>query len=437
MSPQLVVSKGVQKTSMPKNLRMSLFFFMLTACVPLAASTATDFYLDLLQRGTAEVDAGRYDTSITPLRLAAFGLVDSIEHYETAQAYLVVALDKLGKQDEARKAGQRIVAAESIERKFATLALPAPIRAAFATAARKLLSSADVALLTSPPPASIVPKPKTLPQTSATTKPNGTPVVAPPAAPPSISPIPEKEPAKLPATQTQAPATQKPSLPTQRADPPKVVENLKPAQQTPPRTDPPKTSAPAPAQNGGSSQKPSVAETPARKDPPKVSQAPKPSPAVAKPAAAAPPKSTPAAPKPQPAQSVLQPQVRTTPPQPARADVPSRLAAGERALASANLNEARRVYRELLTVAGLDRNELIRIGEGLYRSRDFAPALTAFRRLGTLKAGEEAYRYYIAVALFETGDFVTAKSELAAALPFIEVTPDVQRYRDKIGAARN
>ena len=413
---------------------MSLFFFMLTACMPLAASTATDFYLDLLQRGTSEVDAGRYDTSITPLRLAAFGLVDSIEHYETAQAYLLVALDKLGKQDEARKAGQRIVAAEGIERKFATLALPAPIRTAFSTAARKLLSTSDVALLTAPPQASIVPKPRTLPQTPATTKPNGTPA-APAAAPPSISPIPEKEPAKLPVTQTQA--TQKPSLPTQRADPPKVVENPKPAQQTPPRKDPPKTSASAPALNGGSSQKPSVAETPARNDPPKVSQAPKPSPAVTKPAAVAPPKSTPAAPKPQPAQTVLQPQIRTTPPQPARADVPSRLAAGERALASANLNEARRVYRELLTVAGLDRNELIRIGEGLYRSRDFAPALAAFRRLGKLKAGEEAYRYYIAVALFETGDFVTAKSELAAALPFIEVTPDVQRYRDKIGAARH
>ena len=79
---------------------------------------------------------------------------------------------------------------------------------------------------------------------------------------------------------------------------------------------------------------------------------------------------------------------------------------------------------------------LIRIGEGLYRSRDFAPALTAFRRLGTLRPGEEPYRYYIAVALFETGDFAGAKRELTTALPFIEITPDVQRYRVKIEAAR-
>jgi Flp pilus assembly protein TadD len=403
---------------------MALFFILLTAGVPLVASTATDFYLELLQRGTMEVDAGRYDTSITPLRLAAFGLVDSIEHYETAQAYLVVALDKLGKQDEARRAAQRIVAAEAIERKFAALALPAPIRTAFAVVARKLLSSVDAALLTAPPT-----------QSSVVPKPSGTSIV-PAAQSPSIPQAAPKEPAKLPATQTQTPATQKPSLPTQRVDPPKVVENPKPAPQTPPRKDPPTVRAPQTSQNGSSSQKPAVAETPKRNDPPKVSQLPKPSPPTTT-AAATPPKTTPAAPKPQPEQSVLQPQIRTTSPQPARVDVPTRLAAGERALASANLTEARRVYRELLTVPTLDRDALIRIGEGLYRSRDFAAALTAFRRLGTLKPGEEAYRYYIAVALFETGDFAAAKRELATALPFIEITPDVQRYRDKIGAARN
>lgn len=391
-------------------LQTTLFFVMLSAWIPLCASTATDFYLDLLQRGTAEADAGRYNTSITPLRLAAFGLVDSIEHYETAQAYLAVALDKLGQQEEARRAAQRIVAAEGIERKFATLPLPPSIRTAFGAVARKLLSSVDAAALTAPP------------QTSTAPKRNTSPVVPPQTTSPAA-----------------VPQTQMPPRTAQRNDPPKVAENPKPAPQTqtPPRNDPPKVAAPAPAQNSSSTQKPTVTETPKRNDPPKIAEAPKPTPPATTTAPVTPPKPTPLAPKPQTAQPALQPQIQPAQPQPARIDVASRLAAGERALATANLTEARRIYRELLTVPSLDRNTIIRIGEGLYRSRDFGQALTAFRRLGTLKPGEEAYRYYIAVVLFETGDFAAAKRELAAALAFIEITPDVQRYREKIEGARN
>lgn len=99
---------------------------------------------------------------------------------------------------------------------------------------------------------------------------------------------------------------------------------------------------------------------------------------------------------------------------------------------SGNLIDARRFYRELLAAPGLDHDTLIRIAEGLYRSRDFSGALSAFNRVGVLRRGEEPYRYYIAVAAFETGDTARAKKELAAALPYIEITPDVARYRSKI-----
>jgi hypothetical protein len=115
--------------------------------------------------------------------------------------------------------------------------------------------------------------------------------------------------------------------------------------------------------------------------------------------------------------------------------VSTRLTVSERALNGGNLVDARRLYRELLAAPGLDHDTLIRVAEGLYRSRDFSGALNAFNRVGALRRGEEPYRYYIAVAAFESGDIGRAKRELAAALPYIEITPDVARYRSKIESA--
>jgi uncharacterized membrane-anchored protein len=114
----------------------------------------------------------------------------------------------------------------------------------------------------------------------------------------------------------------------------------------------------------------------------------------------------------------------------------TRLTAAERSLVAGNLSEARRIYRQLVSAPGLDHAFLIRVAEGLYRARDFSGALSAFNRVGTLRGGEEPYHYYIAVASYETGDFARAKKELAAALPYIEVTPDVARYRVKIEGSK-
>ncbi len=298
---------------------------MVTACVPLYAASATEFYVGLLRRGVADVEAGRDADAVTPLRIAAFGLLESIEHYELAEAHLVVAYDRMSQTDAAREAALRIVAAERIEKKFASLGLSSAIRTAFVNAAKKVLSAAEAATLLSasspPPPA----------QTSARA------IVDPPKK-----------------------VAESPSRP--------VVEKY------PAVTTPPKTTLPAP----------------------------KPAPVVQKPAI----------------------------------DVPAKLAAGERALHAANLGEARKVYRELIEAPNLDHASAIRVAEGLYRARDFAGALGAFQRVGNLRSGEEAYRYYIAVAAYETGQFDRAKRELATVLPYIEITPDVERYRAKIEAGR-
>lgn len=333
-----------------------LLLALLLATAPAFAATSTDFYLTLLRRGTADVEAGRNADATTTLRLAAFGLLESVEHYQIAQAYLAVAFDRLGQTEQAREAAQRVMNAERVEKKFRTIALPAPIRTAFDAVAKKVLSANDAAALRGGATGSATP---------ATTT----------TAPPPV---------------------------VDRVD--VVTETRKPAPTTTTTTQPP-------------------VETP------------KPKPPAPKPQQVQPP-----APKAQP--QTTQPQTTTQParPQPAQpqrtVDVPAQFAAAERALVAANITEARRIYRELLGGNGLDHGQLVRLAEGFYRSRDFANVLIAFDRAGTLRPGEEPYRYYMAVAAYESGQYDRARRELAAALPHIELTPDVQRYRVKIEGAR-
>jgi hypothetical protein len=95
-------------------------------------------------------------------------------------------------------------------------------------------------------------------------------------------------------------------------------------------------------------------------------------------------------------------------------------------------DQARRVYLALLNQANVSRHTIAEAARGLYRLGFFADAVEAFRNLGTFNRGEEDLRYYNAVSLFEIGHYDDAKKELACALPYIQVTSDVARYRDKI-----
>ena len=116
-------------------------------------------------------------------------------------------------------------------------------------------------------------------------------------------------------------------------------------------------------------------------------------------------------------------------------EVPARLAEADSALAKNDLVSSRRLYGEVLEAETLDHAVAMRVGEGLYRSRDFKGAVRAFARAGAPQSGEEHFHYYRAVAFYETGDYVNAERELKVALPHIEVTPDVARYRERIEAA--
>lgn len=365
---------------MHKFIRMWALVAVLAGTAGVAsAATPGEFYLGLLRRGTASYDAGRYADAQKQLSIAAFGLVESVDHYQVAQVYLTLTYDKLSDPDRAREAAHRLVLAERVERKYASLPLPAEVRTAFETAAKRLLSASESAMLVrgtamNPPPA-----PATQQRVTASAR-------TPPSTPPprTATTVPQAKPQP-----SQASASPSPTLPEPRTTTPESApQSISPA---PPATKPQATK---PAQT-----------------------------ATTQPRSAPPPTTKPEAPKTAPAK----PSTTLT-----ASEVATRLTAAEKRLNAGKLDDARRSYRELLGAPGLERETLIRIAEGLYRARDFASALTAFHRVGTLRRGEEAYRYYIAVALYETGDVARAKKELAAALPYIEVTPDVARYRTKI-----
>lgn len=316
--------------------RLALLAFLLSGAANAIASTSTDFYGSLLDRGVSSFHAERYQEASTYLKLAAFGFVDSIDRYQTAQVYLTLSYDRLGDVEKARDAARRVIAAERIQPRFATLTLPAGIGSSFDALVIRFLGSADSAFLKRPAPAPAQPQ---------------TPV------------------------QKPQPAQQKP----QQVAP------------TPPVTTPAATPSKPPVV-----EKPAVKETPPR---------PAASPAPTAPKAVSP------------------------------LDANALLVAGERAVASAQLTEARRAYRSLLDAPGVTRETLIRVAEGLYRARDFEGSLLAFAKVGTLRRGEEPYHYYMAVACYETGKYAKAKVEMDAAIPFIEITPDVARYRAKIDAS--
>jgi hypothetical protein len=86
-------------------------------------------------------------------------------------------------------------------------------------------------------------------------------------------------------------------------------------------------------------------------------------------------------------------------------------------------------------VAAAARTAALQHARDLARGEQFRAALVAFDQLGPLTTGESAYRYDRAVALYELGRYAEAKEELAAALPYVAPSTEVERYRAKIEGA--
>lgn len=391
---------------MRKFLLTPLTAILVALAIPVQAATPSEFYVNLLRRGIADVESGEYARATDPLRLAAFGLVDSIEHYETAQIGLTIAWQKLGRAEAARDAARRVIAAQRVERRYAGLTISPSLRTEFEKAAAGYLTAVELAEL----------KPRLAAQQQSA------PASAAqrPAMPDRVAQ--QNAPESAPQQSASTPAAGNPQQTAQQQPKSQPAETQTRPTEKPSTQPPATTSAPAPEQAKATADE-SARPRPATTDavtPRQQKPAESPAPAPVRSRAAENNTATSQPPSQKPVLS---------------ADaIASRMVAADIALQNSQLETARKLYREVLDSSGLERRTLLRLAEGLYRSRDFANALLAFEQLGPLTRGEEPLHYYAAVALYETGRYAEAKSELAAALPHIEISNDVSRYREKIEA---
>jgi hypothetical protein len=161
----------------PKGIRMSLRrCALLLSCwllIPAAAPAASDddFYQRLYQRGMTHFAAADYATAFRELRSAAFGFVEKVEQFETAQSYACIAAHRLGHDSEARDSLMRIVSAEKVQPHFRSIKLPDDARAEVDAVAANLLTAEEAALLgvtAAAKPAVDVPTPTKRPNVAVT-----------------------------------------------------------------------------------------------------------------------------------------------------------------------------------------------------------------------------------------------------------------------------
>jgi len=423
--------------------------------VLLTAFTAAgqDFYANRLQRGIAEFQRGQFEAAAQDLRMAAFGLVDSIPDYETAQIYLTLANRKLDRKDDASVAAEKVVHAERIEAVFRTLKIDPQVRADFEAALPKIVSAQ--ALARTPTFAALA-------------------GVSPPRAP---------QPAVTPATQ---PAERRPSEPNAAeravaalragdgAAARRLAENAIAGDYT-------NALAHAVLANLGwtASDWNSVAEhygivrtrrrltneenaafyvalvrsgrtadaagvrrvlPPAVLAMPLVSQM---SAATTMPpsmaAQASPPPSAPA-PQPQPQPRQVSPLVAIAKQKPSDAtatrDLAAELVEADRLLREGKIPAARDAYLRLTLQPAVNRELSLEIAKGLNRTSSFRASSSEYRKLYPLKRGEEMHMLYEAENRYELGELIAAKQILAAALPALPKSREADLYREKIERGR-
>ncbi|MGA8806344.1 MAG: hypothetical protein WB973_00610, partial [Thermoanaerobaculia bacterium] len=92
---------------------------------------AQNFYETRFQSGVVDFNRGAYARAADELRVAAFGRVDDIPSYITAEVYLAVTNDRLEHADDARTSALKVLQAERITPSYAALKLPPDVRASF------------------------------------------------------------------------------------------------------------------------------------------------------------------------------------------------------------------------------------------------------------------------------------------------------------------
>ncbi|HXH94442.1 MAG TPA: hypothetical protein VNN25_22890 [Thermoanaerobaculia bacterium] len=111
----------------------------------LLAGGVDEFYERLYTRGMADFRTADYQLAYTELHKAAFGFVEEIEKFETAEVYAAIAANRLGHSGEARDALLRIAAAEEVQPHLRSMTIPDDLRAELLRAAATLLTKKEAA----------------------------------------------------------------------------------------------------------------------------------------------------------------------------------------------------------------------------------------------------------------------------------------------------
>ncbi len=161
---------------------------------------------------------------------------------------------------------------------------------------------------------------------------------------------------------------------------------------------------------------------------PVASPAPEPVTVVSTPAPETPP------PPPPPPSPLPAPAPQPQPAPPSVVNIAEALRQADALAASGRTTEAATLYGAVARSPSASREAIAAAATGLYRTGDFAGAAAAFGRLGTFLRGEEDLRFYDAVSLYETGRYDEARRQLDCAIPFLQITDEIARYRAKIEA---
>ena len=337
------------------------------------ALQAQEFYSDLLQRGIIDTQRGSWAKAANELRIAAFGSMFDMSQYLTAQIYLAVVSDHLGREDDARAAVAKALQAERVSPVYAKAPIDASTRQAFEQLLPKLVTPDRYAGL------------------SAFSRGRTTNVA-------QVAPVPMPPP--TPVVQTPAP------VPVSRPVPPPVVAP------EPKYVPPPAPVMPKPVPQPPAPQPQHVVQTaPAPQPPPQPQRQPQPA-MNASPLAAA---------------------ARRAPSQsPHFADFAALVADAQRLLNEGKMIAARQAFGAIARTPEAPRSALLDAAKGLSQTDAWSDSTALYAKLFPLQKGEEPHYFYEAVNRFELGEIATARDLLHRALPYVGNSREVALYRGRI-----
>ena len=474
-------------------LRPLVALLSILTAVPVLAQS---FYETRFQSGVVDFNRGAYARAADELRVAAFGRVDDIPSYITAEVYLAVTNDRLEHAEDARTAALKVLQAERITPSYAALKLPPDVRASFEQLLPALLTRDQLAnvpafaRLAAQAPAVQSGAPRTSRHTAVVPTPTKQPNVA-VTAPRNDNKVEQQPPQpaldygrlalERVAAGDEAGARRYADLAFASDDTnpnahaalaqigrahnawSDVAEHYAIVRTRRHLTDDEtaaylialvKIGRVADATGVRRTASNAVLARPDVRDAlQSIEPKPAPQPPASQPTAPQPLASQPTAPQPVAPQPVApspvpqRPAPRVTPspvpapivpapvPQettPSSEPVAQQVAAAEQMVAAGNIVGARTELRRIALLPNLQRSDRQALARALSQTALYAESSAQYRKTYPLKAGEETHMFYEAVNRFELGDYSLARQLITRALPALPQTPAILAYRDRI-----